>query len=649
MKTLTKLFLIFCLFPACLFSQETTFQLEKATTFHPGDEEINKENIEWNYFYVPENWDKPNGKTIKIAVAIIKSLSKNTAKNAVIYIEGGPGAGSIERIWSWLDHPLRKNNDMILVDVRGTGFSLPKFCPELGNKFLEILAKNQKAGEDERQKVMAALSCKDELISKGIDINSYNSKSIAKDLNALKKALKYTTWNIYGISYGTYEAQVYANDFPEDVKSLILDSSISDISEYYSHNTDNYMSSLKKVFSACKNDAECNKKYPNLEEKYFSTIEKLDKAPITVNVDKKILASGKFTYNAEDFKVAIQQSLYQQDLIAVVPLLITEFHAGNKNTLSTLVSAFSAGLTFDYGAYYCITCNEVIPFNSITAFDANSSKYKGLKGGLSFYRSDFSVCNKWLSEKDKSEKALHLNQLENLSQLTAPVLVFSGEFDPITPPSNGAFLINKFKKNGFLVNAPISGHAPSFSKIGFKILSEFLGHPDKTPNANGFTSNNKVKFISDVVLNSGVSNFANSLGEMNIVFLLPIIVAFIMLLVLLVRFIYLFFKIKEDTTQSKAMKLLIALSSLLGLLIIVLLVLAIMDTANDNFYILAFGLQDKFSYLFLFQWVFVVLTAISILYFIIRFSRISSKGAVSISLSALILICMYFQYWGFLL
>lgn len=315
MKNLIRLFLLLCLLPTCLFSQTNTLKLEKTTTFFPEEKIINQEDIEWNYLVVPENWDKTEGKTIKIAVAVLKCTSKNTNSNPVVYIEGGPGAGGIEGIWSWLKHPLRKNSDIVLVDVRGTGNSLPKFCPDLGKKFLEILSKNQNSTQDEQQKTIAAIACKQDLLNREIDINAYNSKSIAKDLNALKKALKYDKWNVYGVSYGTYTAQVYANDFPQDIKSLILDSSISDISKYYNHNSENYMNSLKKVFRACENDPNCNKQYPNLESAYYATIEKLAKKPVTVKVDKNIIPDGKFTYNAEDFKVAIQQGLYNKKLI----------------------------------------------------------------------------------------------------------------------------------------------------------------------------------------------------------------------------------------------------------------------------------------------------------------------------------------------
>lgn len=645
MKKIISLFLLLLIVPNFAFAQTKAFTLEKVKTFFPEDQNLSKENIEWAFLTVPENWDKPTGKTVKIAVAVLKSISKSKDSNPVVYIDGGPGSGGIEGIWAWLDHPLRKNSDIVLFDVRGTGRSLPKFCPDLGKKFLEILAKNQNSTQDEQQKTIASLECKQDLLNRNIDISAYNSSSIVKDLNALKNALKYDKWNVYGVSYGTYTAQVYANDFPDDIKSLTLDSSISDISQYYNRNTENYMSSLKKVFSACKEDPNCNQQYPNLQAAYYETIEKLEKKPITVKVDQRIISSGTFTYNAEDFKIAIQQSLYQKRLIEVIPLLITEFNKGNKSTLSSLVAAFSGALGLDYGQYYCVSCNEAVPNNSISEFNKNARNYKELKGGLSFYKSDFVVCDKWNLGVNKQPALVNFS---NLSKLTIPVLVFAGAFDPITPALNGKITVDRFKK-AFLVNAPISGHTPGFSLVGVQIAEEFIKNPLQRPNTREFDTDNKVHFVTNIKISAGISNFANSLNEFNLLFFAPFFTALIIALLSIFIFAYVLIRKREEKTADKILKSLIIITSLLGLFTLIGFVLAINHTAENNFYILAFGIPDQFNYLFIIQWIFIVFTLISILYFILKLKFISNTGVMATILFSLLLVGIYFQYWGFLL
>lgn len=645
MKKIIKHFLLLLLFTTSFFAQNNIGKLEKTTSFFPQFAELNGSDIKYYYFLVPENWNRPLGNKIKIAVAVLKSNSKSQNSNPVLFIDGGPGGSGIEGIWTWLKHPIREKSDIVLVDARGTGNSLPKFCPDLGKQFLEILAKNQNAAQDEQQKIIAAMACKQDLMTRDIDLSAYNSKAIVKDFNALKTALKYQNWNIYSVSYGTYIAQVYANDFPADIKSIILDSSISDISkDYYNNSTSKFMNSLEKVFEDCKNDPNCNKQYPNLENTFYSVIERLNKKPITVEVDKKIIPGGTFTYNVEDFKVCLQQSLYQKQLIEVIPLLIKQFKEENKPVLSSLVAAFSGALSLDYGNFYCVTCNEAFPFNSISEFDKDALPYKKLKGGLSFYKSDFQVCDKWNQNNDSYSKTI--NDLSNLSKVQSPVLIFSGEFDPVTPPVNGESTFAKFQ-NAYLIQAPISGHGSSFSEEGFKIVNEFIQNPSKKPDTKNLESNNKVNFATNVELNPGVSNFGNSLNEFNLVFFAPLFIAILVLLASIVSFCIGLFKRKE--VKDKLLKALFVLTSILGLFIVVQLVLALNITAQDNFYILAFGLPNQYIYLFQLQWVFLALVLISIFYFVFTIKSVSDPSIMGTILFSIILIGVYFQYWGFYL
>ncbi len=333
-----KTIITFCLlFLSSLGIEGQNISFKTSESFYPDSERLQKESITWGYLTVPEKWGTLKSNKIKIAVAVLKNTSGIARADAVAFVQGGPGGSGVQAIWYWLNHPIRQQKDIVLFDVRGTGFSEPRLCPDLGNTFLEILAKNQTKQEDVQQKTAAAMSCKQELLNKNIDIGSYNSLSVAKDLNALRTELGYDAWHVYGVSYGTYTSQVYASVFPGDVTSLLLDSPVAAISNYYTQNTGNYMSGLSKVFAKCKDDPECNEQYPDLENVFYKTIAKLEQEPITVEVDKNVIASEVFTYNAEDFKIATQQVLYHKQLVEVLPLLIYQFYERNQDALGNLV------------------------------------------------------------------------------------------------------------------------------------------------------------------------------------------------------------------------------------------------------------------------------------------------------------------------
>ena len=205
------------------------------------------------------------------------------------------------------------------------------------------------------------MECRTSLLQRGIKPEAYNSKNIAHDLDALRTELGYNRWKVLGASYGTYVAQVYASLFPSKVSHLILDSPIADIDSYFSKNTTGFMTSLEEVFVRCKSDPNCNEAFPDLESVFYKTIASLDKNPLSITVQNGKLDSETFTYNGQDFKVVLHQSLYYSRLVEVMPLLIYQFYERNEGPLAALLEAFSGAINLDYGVYYCMICNEVLP------------------------------------------------------------------------------------------------------------------------------------------------------------------------------------------------------------------------------------------------------------------------------------------------
>lgn len=639
MKIINYLLLLF-FFPAILLGQEGTIKIEKTTSFFPDPVILNDKSIHWGFLTVPENWENPNKNSVKIAFGILKCKSKKATKDPLLFIEGGPGQGGTWNVWGFKDHPARQNSDIIIVDLRGTGNSLPKLCPELGNQFFDVLSKNQSAAKDEELRTKLTLECRDDIIRRGIDVNQFNSHSVAKDLNALKKALKYTKWNVFGVSYGTYVAQVYADEFPNDVTSIILDSPISDITTYYDNRNLNFKQSLEKVFKECEKDPNCNKRYPNLEKLYYQTVAKLAKTPLKLEVDKNLIKEGSFTFNEEDFKICIQQSLYNRQLIQLLPTIIAEFDKGNKETLKALVGPFKGGLSLDFGTYYCMSCNETIPLNSIDNFNKKSDE----SGGISFYRADYKICEKW----NKTYGAT-INKNHPIKKIPSkvPVLIITGEFDPITPVSNGVELKNSLGLKSFLVNFPSEGHAPGLSFEGSEIIQEFISKPNLAPNTKKINSNNKINFITNLTMNSAVTNLAVVVSDFNILLFTPLFIAVIILITTIVVFLFSFVKKKISPDKNKLVKTIILITSLLGLYIIINFLSGINEAYKLNYFICAFGLPEQYDYLISMLWIYLFLVILTVVIFVLRIKYIADKTVFVGILFSLILISIYFAYWGF--
>lgn len=639
-----SLYVLFSL-PLCTQAQEIAF--EKSESFYANysnAKRLQQNDISWGYLSIPENWEATESNTIKLGVAILKNQSNIENAEAVVFIQGGPGASGIQNIWTWLNHPMRETKDIVLVDLRGTGFSQPRLCPDLGQEFLKILAKNQSKELDEKEKTIAAMACKQKLLSNGVDIAAYNSISVAKDLHALKEQLSYSSWHVYGVSYGTYMAQVYADAYPTDVKTLLLDSSIEDITTYYTKNTSNYMKSLLKVFKLCENTPDCAEKYPNLENIYYETIAILNENPITVSVDKSIVESGEFTYNTEDFKVAIQQALYNKQLVEVIPLLISQFHDRNEASLGNLVAAFSGLLGLDYGMYYCVSCNETLPSNNISDYNEDASRFKNLDGGISFYKSDFVVCESWNMGRSDS---LKVSELSKLRDLRVPVLVFGGEFDPITPASNGILVAKKFE-NAKAITGFTYGHVPSFTRVGSQVAKKFVDTPNQMVNLDAFKAVPPINIVKNISLNAGVAKAGNSLTQINPIFLAPLLIAVGIMLVFIFVYLIKLIRKKYHSNSDKIVRGLSIVTSILGLVGLSIFVLTLLEVSGQNYFVLAFGLPNKFNYIFTILLIFCILLVITIAVFAIRIKKIEDRSIVSTVLFSNALLVTYILYWGIL-
>ncbi len=617
---------------------------EAVETFYNYSEVLKQDSsITWGYLSVPEEWEGKRSRTIKIAVAVLKNHQQTENAPAAVFVQGGPGAGGIQNIWFWRNHALRKNHDIVLFDIRGTGFSKPRLCPELGKELLGVLAKNQSEEEDENQKINLVLSCKQELIKNGIAIDAYHSVSVAKDLHAILQHLGYKNWNVYATSYGTHMAQVYASMFTEDIKTLILDSSILDLATYYSKNTSNYMNSLKKVFEACENDLECNKEYPRLEETYYELIAEMEKNPITVDVEKRLVEEESFTFNSEDFKFAIQQALYNKQLVEVIPLLIYQFKEKNQKVLGNLVPAFATLIAMDYGVYYCVSCNEALPINDFSAYQLDVSQYEKLNGGLSFYKSDFSVCDKW--NINKPDSLLKNYDLANLKNTSFPVLIFSGEYDPITPAPESEVVVRNFK-DAYSIPAHTYGHIPGFTRIGSSMTTSFFNNPNLKPDMHAFKKAKKVEIVKDIAVNSGVSKMGGSLNEMNLLFIAPLGIAVGIMTAFIFVFLFLILRKKYKGGPDNIVRGLSIVSSILGLISLIGLFAALSEVSKTNFFILAFGLPQNYAYLITIGIVFLILVVLTLFIFVFSIKKITNRSIVFSVIFSNILLLTYMMYWG---
>ncbi len=159
-----------------------------------------------------EPWD-PSGQVrgdISVGFAFVPASDRSQpVLGTVVPHEGGPGYSTTG---SGVDYAamygsLLTRRNLLLVDQRGTGLTAPINCPELEHL----------VGPYD----VAAARCAKRL---GSHADLYGSASSADDLAGVITALRVGKVDLYGDSYGTFFAQVFAGRHGDQLRSVVLDS-----------------------------------------------------------------------------------------------------------------------------------------------------------------------------------------------------------------------------------------------------------------------------------------------------------------------------------------------------------------------------------------------------------------------------------------
>jgi len=411
------------------------------------------------FFEVPENPDNPEGRKISLHVAYAKATTPTVEPDPVFIFAGGPGQAASET-WVMLRGMLdkvRKNRDIVMIDQRGTGQSNKLQCEseetdELNAEInLELLSQLTK-------------ECAEALDG---DTRFYTTTDGMRDYDAVRQAMGYEKINLLGISYGTRSAQVYLRMFPGSVRSLVLDSVIPMQLALGQEHAPMLDRAVSAVFDDCRADTSCNELFSSNETDLQSLLDDLRAQPRNITIINP--TSGKpqeIALSADTLAVAIRFLSYSSESQAVLPLLVHEaVTTGNLSRLASQAILVMSGLNemLARGMELSVMCAEDYPFMNFEADQSNT-----IIGNIFL---DFveSQCAVWPS--GTAPEGFHDPVISDV-----PVLLVSGERDPVTPPhyaarvaetfSNSLSLVAKGQSHSVLRNMCLREIATEFIKAG---------------------------------------------------------------------------------------------------------------------------------------------------------------------------------------
>ena len=432
------------------------------------------------YLIVPQNRAEPDGLQVRLHVARFPAKTPEPYPDPIVYLEGGPGGHALEGLQFSFDErfaPFLGMRELIVFDQRGVGYSTPALdCPEVRQVSIDLLDDVIAAQEYTARETVALQECRARLVADGVDLTQYNSRANAADVADLRIALGIEEWNLYGISYGTRLALTAMRDHPEGLRSVILDSTVPlDISipEATPSSADR---AFDAFFDSCAGTAQCAATFPNLASEFAQLQARLNAAPATVEIMDFLTGE---TYpgvlNGHDAVGLLFQSLYSEQLIPILPDVITDANAGDLRGLTQLASLFFTNDAFiSIGMYLAVQCNEEYTFSSVGAVEQAVALHPEVSSLFRDIPGEFSECAVWNSgSADPVEDAPVSSPI--------PTLILGGHFDPITPPEFGMHAAATLPQS-FFFQFPGLGHGVSAAhECPLGITLAFLDNPAASP------------------------------------------------------------------------------------------------------------------------------------------------------------------------
>ena len=426
-----------------------------------------------------ENRSAHAGRQIAIRILVLPAKERNAG--AIFELSGGPGQSAIDDVPFVMQQfrALRRSHDLVFVAQRGTRYSHQLQCSLYSDpaQYLRELFPS------------APLRACRARLTPFADLNEYGTSVAADDLDDARSALGYDKIELYGGSYGTKAAQVYARRHPAHVRAMLLESVVTTNFLVPLPYAQGAQRALDQLFAACRAESGCGRAFPSLPAHFTTLLKRFGRSGVPV-----MLAGRTLTLSHDVFVDRLRQLLYSPPIARTVPIIIEDAYKGNTRPLATAIDLIAKSFAdiLSWGMSMSVNCSEDDPFITRAAAltEARSSFM-----GTSRIDAQHRACLAWhVKPVDRS----YLDPVRS----GAPVLMLSGTDDPATPPQYARAQLRNYP-NGRLVSIPHGGH-DNESPCLDRIRSAFLDSANpKTVDATCIEASKRPPFVlTDKELNA---------------------------------------------------------------------------------------------------------------------------------------------------
>ncbi|MEX2964167.1 alpha/beta hydrolase [Microbulbifer sp. TYP-18] len=385
----------------------------------------------------------------KVDLAVMVAPAVNEVGRAPLYLlAGGPGqaASDLAPLLNLFDR-INRERAIVLVDRRGAGRSEPLDC-------------GWKLDPPDDLEVFSAQLADCYLQQKDF-ANSLSSRQEVDDLERVRQYLGHTKIALWGVSWGSRTALLYQQWYPESLSSLVLDAVAPiDVKVFLAATAAEQ--ALRKLERDCSGDPACARlgdwraDLDQLQQDWDNDTRRFPDPYTGVltgePVPRWILLN------------IIRGALYLPETAAQLPYAIKQAGSGNYRPLAAIEGVLR-GNNMSLGLTFSVACAEELSRTSDEEVASDSADtFLGTAYVALFERG----CRVWpVAERPYP-------QPESRSH---PVLLISGEADPITPPVYADTHLDYLTDKQHLVVAG-GGHSNSARGCIPELIERFLKAPE---------------------------------------------------------------------------------------------------------------------------------------------------------------------------
>jgi pimeloyl-ACP methyl ester carboxylesterase len=383
-------------------------------------------------FRAPVDWSRPQASQVTLALTRLRATDRRRRIGSVLFNCGGPGCPSAQVMKGapeLFTRRLRERFDIVAFDPRATGESTPIRCglpssnptiplwPTDAADFRRLSNFNRRLARSCRQRT-------------GSYLMHVGSVDVIRDMEAIRAALRDGKLNWLGLSYGTMLGALYAERYPDRIRTMALDGALdralSDPGMLGTEATA-AQDGFERWATWCESSDECPLRGQDVRKVFDDLIAEADRSPISAPaVNEGVTGQEIQSAVDESFLLFTQPNAFTETSWRALGPAIVQAQQGDASPFAKPVLGPPTNSLYGARAIACLEFpvqarnfsefNDALTFGRLAAPDL---------GGATETARDLSLCYGWPKPKRDPR---HFLRIEG----APPALIVNATHDPST-------------------------------------------------------------------------------------------------------------------------------------------------------------------------------------------------------------------------